>query len=206
MRKNLSVFILPSLLLLSSCGLKTAAKPDIRIYEQVVADNADSYTSFSLIYLNDDDIPEMMVYNSYYENYSVYTIEDDALFCLADSLNTVELAYYEKTGILCEFARWNGGGDEGGYGSYYYQTEKGKTLTNDDTPILNFTYNAVYDENGDYTGEGVTEYFYMGQETDEAGYTEMKNSLGISENAEKVCYENAVDQEEMLALLSAGTT
>lgn len=177
-----------------------------KIYTQTVAENTDSYTSFSLIYLNDDDIPEMVVYNSYYEKYSIYTVEDNTLFCLADSLNTVELTYYEQTGILCGFARWNGGGDEGGYGSYYYQIAKDKTLTDDDTPILNFTYNAVYDENGIYTGEGVTAYYYMGQETNEATYTEMESRLGISENAEKVCYENAVDKEEMLALLSASTT
>lgn len=172
------------------------------IYTQAVTENTDSYTSFSLIYLNDDNIPELVVYNNYYLSYSVYTVKDDALFCMADSLNTVELTYFARTGILCEFARWNGGGDEGGYGIYYYQASNDRTLTDDDTPLLHSVYNAVYDEENVYTGEGIVEYYYMGQETDEAAYDTMADSLGITESGEKLCLENAMEKEEMLDFLT----
>lgn len=183
-----------------------ASAPQLRSYQEVytktVAENTDSYTLFSLIYLDNDDIPELVIYDSYYLSYSVYTTKDDALFCMADALSTVELTYFERTGILCEFARWNGGGDEGGYGRSYYQASHDKTLTDSDAPILNDVYNAVYDAENMYTGEGVTEYFYQGEETDEASYKELENSLGITDGNEKACAENALEKEEMLALLS----
>lgn len=156
--------------------------------------------SFSLIYLDDDGIPELVVW--YGESYSVYTVKDNTLFCMADSFTTVALTYFERTGILCAFDRWNGGGDEGGYGSYYYQTSKEETLTDDVLSTLNFTYNAVYDEEGNYTGEGIENYYYMGQEIDEASYREMQSSLGIVEEDEKSCMENALGKAEMLAALS----
>lgn len=174
-----------------------------KVYAQAVTETTDENMLFSLIYLNDDDIPELVVYDSYYLTYSIYTIQDDALFCLAEALGTVELTYYERTGILCEFARWNGGGDEGGYGRYYYQTADDRTLADSDAPLLHYVYNAVYDEENEYTGEGITEYFYLDEETDEASYEKTLESLGIADGDEKVCSENALEKENMLALLSA---
>lgn len=156
-----------------------------------------------MIHLNDDDIPELVVYDSYYLTYSIFTVQDDALFCLADALGTVELTYFERTGILCKFARWNSGGNEGGYGRYYYQTANDGTLTDNDAPMLHYVYNAIYDEENEYTGEGLTEYFYLVEETDEASYEKRLRSLGILQSSEKVCSENALEKEEMLALLSA---
>lgn len=172
------------------------------IYAQAVTESTGSATVFSLIYLDNDDIPEMVVHDREYDSYSVYTVKDNAIFCMADSLTTVELTYFERTGILCEFASWNGGGDEGGYGQYYYQAEKDGTLTDAATPILHYTYNAVYNEENIYTGEGITSYYYMGQETDKAAYKERQDSLGITADGEKLCSENAVGKEEMLAALS----
>lgn len=168
------------------------------IYTQAVSETDSAM--FSLIYLDNDDIPELVV--SCDESYSIYTVKDNAIFCVADSLTTVELTYFERTGIVCGFDRWNGGGDEGGYGEYYYQTSKDGTLANDAAPILSFDYNAVYDEEGNYTGEGIENYYYMGQETDEASYKEMQSSLGITADGKRLCMENALGKEEMLAALS----
>lgn len=173
-----------------------------KIYAQAVTENTNENTLFSLIYLDDDNLPELVIYDSYYLTYSIYTLKDNALFCLADSLSTVELTYFERTGILCEFARWNGGGDEGGYGRSYYLAAKDRTLTDSDTPILNYVYNAVYDEKNIYTGEGITEYFHLGEETDEASYERFAEDLGITDNDEKACSAHALSKDEMLAFLS----
>lgn len=200
MRKKYLPSILPIILLLTACAQTPHSYQ--AVYAQTVTENTNENALYSLIFLDDDDIPELVTYDSYYLTYSIYTVKDDALFCLADALDTVELTYYERTGILCEFARWNGGGDEGGYGRYYYQAVNDRTLTDDDTPILNYVYNAVYDENDLYTGEGITEYFSMGEETDEASYERLAESLGISDSEERACSENALGKEEMLTFLS----
>lgn len=205
MRKKVLPILSLIFLLLSACSSTVdAVKPRgyQEIYAQAVAKQTDSYALFSLICLDDDDIPELVVYNSYFLTYSVYTVKDDELFCLADSLDTVELTYFERTGILCEFARWNGGGDEGGYGRSYYQAAKDKTLANGDTPLLSYVYNAVYDGENNDTGKGITEYYHLGEQTDEASYESLVGSLGIMETEEKACAENAMEQDEMLTLLS----
>ena len=53
----------------------------------------------------------------------------------------------------------------------------------DSIPLLQFSYNAIYDENGTYTGEGNTEYYYMGENTDETFYQEMLASLKASSSS-----------------------
>ena len=65
----------------------------------------------------------------------------------------------------------------GGYGRQFYQIGADQTLTDGDPPLLSYSYNAVYDEEGTYTGKGVTEYFYGGQEIDESSYDEMLDIL-----------------------------
>lgn len=182
----------------------TDAQPYVyqKVYAQTVTENTDENTLFSLILLDNDDIPELVVYDSYDLTYSIYTVQGDALFCLADALATVELTYFEQTGILCEFARWNGGGDEGGYGRSYYRTANDRTLSDSDIPELNYVYNAVYDEEGVYTGEGITKYFSMSEEMDEASYERLAENLGIADSEEKACSENALGKEEILTFLS----
>ena len=96
-----------------------------------------------------------------------------------------ELDYYEYSGIVASFARWNGGGDEGGYGWSYYQISGDRTLTSDDEPTLSFSYDAVNDEEGNWTGEGVTQYYHLGQEIDEAAYQQVADELGIVEENRK---------------------
>ncbi len=169
-----------------------------KIYRQLVTETEGDALAFSLIYLDKDDIPELVVCDRGYEAYSIYTVKDGRAFCMMDAMTTVEMAYFERSGIVSTFARWNGGGDEGGYGWYYYQVSGDKELMNGDLPTLSFTYDAVYDEEGNWTGEGVTKYYYMDQEIDEAVYQQTMNELGIVEGKEKVLANNALGKAEML--------
>lgn len=177
------------------------------IYLQAVNESeSDTYT-YSLIYLDADDIPELVIHDNYYEEYSIYTIKRGKLFCMVDSLATVELTYYEKIGIIVMFDRWNGGGDTGGYGRHFYQTTGDQTFTRDDQTdenryILSYSYNATYNEKGEYMNTGVTEYFHTGQEIAEAAYYEKLTNLGITEGEDRLCMENSCRKEEIIALLN----
>lgn len=170
-----------------------------KVYAQAVSENTDP-VSFSLIYLDNDDIPELVVFDGYYSAYSIYTVKDGALFCMVDFFSTVELTYFERGKTIAGFARWNGGGDEGGYGRYYYTVSTDAVITDDTAPALSYDYNAVYDEAGNYTGEGITRYFCMGEETDEAAFQEKLSAWGITENDDAV--PDFFEKEEMLALLN----
>lgn len=172
------------------------------IYAQTIRENMGEDLLFSLIYLDGDEVPELVVYDDFCGGCSIYTVKDDAAVCLIDEMTTVELIYFERSGVAARFARWNGGGDEGGYGWYYYRMTDGDTVTDDSVPALGLTYNAVYDEAGAYTGRGVTDYTCAGLECDEAAYREMADALGITEDGGRVCWENAVSGEEMLVLLT----
>ncbi|MCM1542623.1 MAG: hypothetical protein NC121_15370 [Blautia sp.] len=190
-----------------SAGARTAAASlsdmNREIYLQAVNENNSDHNGYyALIYLDGDDVPELVFWDNYFEEYSIYTVRDNALFCMADSLYTVEMTYFERCGVIASFSRWNGGGDEGGYGSSFEQVSKDRTLTNDDQALLNYSYNATYNEKGEYTETGVINYFYMGQEIDEAAYQEKLKSLGIAEGEDRVCMEDGCSKEEMAALLS----
>ncbi len=169
-------------------------------YRQIV-EESDAGMVFSLINLDGDEIPELAAGDRGDGRYSVYTIKDGTVFCLVDSMTTEELAYFERGGIIAVFSSWNGGGDEGGYGRQYYQIFADKTLADGDIPLLSYSYNAVYGEDGIYTGNGVTDYFYMGQESNESVYNEVLGTMGITEDGGRLCLENAVFAEEMLNIL-----
>lgn len=172
------------------------------IYQMTVADSVGEAKVFSLIYLDGDDIPELVVLDREFDSYSIYTVKDGALFCMLDRMTTVEMNYFERSGTFYTFARWNGGGDEGGYGRSYFQVSAEKTITEETGAVLNDTYNALYDADGSFTGQGVTDYYYMGELTDEETYRDLLGSLGVTEGGGRSCAENAVGKEEMLAQLS----
>ncbi len=186
----------------ASCSPAAGANTDVyrSLYKQEVADY-DEGTVFSLIYLDGDDIPELAAGDRGNDRYSIYTVKDGAIFCMVDSMTTVELTYFERNSIVAKFARWNGGGDEGGYGQEYFQASMDKTVADGDIPVLSYSYNATYDGEGIYTGEGVTDYYYMGQEIDEATYIEISKTMEITENGAKLCLKNAISKEEMLDFL-----
>ncbi len=170
------------------------------IYEWIVEKEEGDSILFSLRYLDEDDIPELVVWDYYDDTYSVYTVKDAKSFCLIDSMAATELDYYEYSGIVASFARWNGGGDEGGYGWSYYQISADKTLAYDE-PILSYEYNAVNDEEGNWTGEGVTQYYHLGQEIDEAAYQQIADELGIVEENRKDFRCNSYYKPEILVFL-----
>ena len=163
-------------------------KINIQAYLPVIANIDIEDAAFSLIFLDSDTIPELVVLDRYLDQYSVYTIKEDSAICLIDSLTTVEMSYFEKENIISAFFRWNGGGDEGGYANRYYQLDQySEPLTDDFVPSFEFTYNAVYDINGEWTGEGITEYYKKGERIDETAYNQIFVDFNISQNDAVSC-------------------
>lgn len=185
-----------------SQALKGSVDEYSGIYGQMVAEKEGDGLTFFLICLDDDEVPELVVCDSGYGTYSVYTVKDGQAFSMVDSMTAVELACFERTGVIAQFARWDGGGDEGGYGWYYYQVSADKTLSDGETPVLHDSYDAAY--NGEGAEEGVTKYYYMDQEIDEAEYRQRMTDLGIVEGNEKFPAGSFVTREEMLEQLGWG--
>lgn len=180
--------------------LEDASAAYREIYKQIITEKEGDAVYFSLIYLDEDDIPELAVCDRGYGTYSIYTVKDGEAFCMVDNMATVEMGYFERSGIVSTFARWNGGGDEGGYGWYYYQVSADKAIVDGDLPVLHDTYDAVYDEGGKWTGTGITKYFYMDQEIDESAYQQKQKELGIKEgNGISV---NGIEKKEILNILT----
>ena len=164
---------------------------------------------FSLIFLDNDTIPELVVLDRYWDKYSIYTIKNDTAVCLVDSITTVEMSYFEKKNTVCTFFRWNGGGDEGGYANRYYQLEQySEAVANDFIPSFEFVYNAVYDINGEWTGEGITKYYEKGKEIDEKAYNQIFDDFNISQNDEVSCFSENTQRftkDEMITYLNIET-
>lgn len=181
-------------------------KINIQAYLPVIANIDIEDAAFSLIFLDSDTIPELVVLDRYLDQYSVYTIKEDSAICLIDSLTTVEMSYFEKENIISAFFRWNGGGDEGGYANRYYQLDQySEPLTDDFVPSFEFTYNAVYDINGEWTGEGITEYYKKGERIDETAYNQIFVDFNISQNDDVSCSSENVQhftRDEILEYLS----
>ncbi len=208
-RKLILTYLLCMLSFLAACssGSKTDPSSDQlmsetygKLYEQKVKEQADDNTIFSLILLNHDDIPELAVYDQYYENLSIYTIKENEVVCLLDAMHAVEVTYYEQTGILAKFARWNGGGDEGGYGWYYFRIDEDQTLTDESTPLLYHTYDAVYNEKGEFTGKGIMHCYEKDQEIDKENYHKILEKLGVNAQGES-CTKEAMGIDEIKKLL-----
>ena len=54
------------------------------IYKQVIAEKEGDAFIFSLIYLDNDDIPELAVCDRGYDAYSIYTVRDEKALCIVD--------------------------------------------------------------------------------------------------------------------------
>ena len=68
-----------------------------------------------------------------------------------------------------------------------------------------FTYNAVYDINGEWTGEGITEYYKKGERIDETAYNQIFVDFNISQNDDVSCSSENVQhftRDEILEYLS----
>ena len=166
---------------------------NIQAYLPIVSDIDIEDATFSLIFLDNDTIPELVVLDRYLNKYSVYTIKNDSAVCLIDSITTVEMSYFEKQNIISTFNRWNGGGDEGGYANKYYQLEQySEPLTDMSIPSFEITYNAVYDINGEWTGDGITEYYKKGERIDETTYNQIFVDFNISQNDDVSCFSESI--------------
>lgn len=93
-------------------------------------------------------------------------------------------------------------GDEGGYGLCYYQVDKEQTLTDESIPLLNDTYDAVYNEQGELTGKGEIHYYQKGKEIDKSSYQEELDKLGVDQKGTS-CMEKAMQKNEIIKLLLA---
>lgn len=172
------------------------------IYYQAVADSIGDVRVYSLVYLDDDEIPELVMLNREFDFYSVYTVKDGELFCMVDSVAAVEMVYYERTGMFYEFARFNGGGDEGDYGRFFWQVSADETITEETPCLMQDEYHALYTQDGVFSGNGEYLYLYQKEYVDEGTYKELLRDFGVTEDGGRLFTENAVGKEEMLALLS----
>ena len=179
-----------------------------QVYVPVITENDIESPRFSFIYLDEDDIPELVVLDRTWDKYSIYTVKDGNIKCLVDSMTTVEMSYYEHKNIVSAFYRSNGGGDEGEYTITYYQLNQYPTALTDDTvPSFTFSYQAVYDENGDWTGDGINKYYKLREEIDKTAYDRFFVDLDISWMDDTSCFsENGLSftKEEILAYLETG--
>lgn len=184
--------------------------PIIQAYSSTIAGCNIESAEFSLIYLDDDAVPELVILDRYHSRYSIYTIEDSSVIYLVDYITTVEMTYYERRGVISVFYRWNGGGDEGSYANAYYQIDQhSEALTDDSIPDFEFTYKAVYDENGQWTGTGTINYSANGEEIDESAYHQIEADLNISQTDERSCFSETSEcftKDELLLYLEMTTT
>lgn len=171
------------------------------IYYQAVVDSVGDVRVYSLVYLDEDEIPELVMLNRELDFYSIYTVRNDGLFCMVDSVAAVELVYYERTGMFYEFWRFNGGGDEGDYGRFFWQASADETITEETPCLMQDEYHALYTQDGVLTENGACLYLYQGEYVDEQTYQELLSGFGVTEDGGRPFTENAVGKEEMLALL-----
>lgn len=125
-------------------------KINIQAYLPVIANIDIEDAAFSLIFLDSDTIPGLVVLDRYLDQYS-------------------------------------------------------EPLTDDFVPSFEFTYNAVYDINGEWTGEGITEYYKKGERIDETAYNQIFVDFNISQNDAVSCSSENVQhftRDEILEYLS----
>lgn len=133
----------------------------IQAYSSIIIDSDMEGAVFSLIYLDNDTIPELVVLDRSYAS------------------------------------------------AYYQMDQHPETLTDDSIPDLEFTYNAVYDEGGQWTGTGTIEYSAKGGEIDEAAYHQILAGFNISQADEISCFSESSEcftKDEILWYLDAETT
>ena len=181
-----------------------------QIYIPLITEKDIENPIFSLIFLDNDDIPELVILDRYWGIYSIYTIRDNSAKCLVDSMTTVEMTYYECKNIISTFYRSKGGGAEGEFSSSYYQLDQyPEALTNYAVPSFQFAYYAVYNENGEWSGTGITSYYKNDKEIDEAAYHQLFVDLNISESDDVSCFSKSskcFTKDEILTYLNEETT
>lgn len=185
--------------------VQSESQMTVELYLPIIADNDMEEAVFSFIYLDEDGLPELVAFDRYYEKYSIYTIRSGTVECLVDAMTTVEMTYHERKNVIVAFSRWNGGGDEGGYASACYQLDQyEEALTDDAVPSFQYSYQAVYDENGEWTGTGVTSYYEEGREIDETAYHQLEAAFDIALSEPLSCFSEgnqSFTKDEIMAYI-----
>lgn len=157
--------------------------------------NIDNYISAGLIYVNNNDIPELYLEgNCEAAGCLILTCESG----IVDELQTSRLHfnYIERQNLLD-----NCDGHMGYYYDYVYTIEDGKWKC-----IGEGTYEEMYDDTGyvvDEDGNAVMEYTWMGEPTDEAGYDQKLKEVYDGRLAiDPVGYT----WEELYSILETGST
>lgn len=162
----------------------------------------DIYT-YSLIYVNDDDIPELVVHGGCEaDGCIILTYKDGNI----DVLQTARLnfIYIEKENLLD-----NASGIMGAYYDYIYTIEEGKwtqiasgeryEYVDENVPLYDENGNYIYDVGEDYL---IEEYYWNGNETTYEGYY---NQLEAVFDLEKsAACEKYYSVDEILCLLKTG--
>ncbi len=188
--KNIVVCIAVTLVsfMLVACGSAGSSITDDQTSVQATDNQANQY--YALILFDNDNKPELAVSEDDY--LSVYSIDEEGVIhTLISGLYSIAPAYYERKGIVEEWSRWNGGGDEGSYASSYYIVTKTNPYEEGRTSDFGYEYNAVYDEDGNWTGTGIISYNENGSSITEEEYKVIFERYQISEWS-----DNAEEKEE----------
>ena len=110
-------------------------KEALTAYKKILQNHPKKYRHFSLIYLDNNDVPELVVYDNDITESYIYTYYDTAVkeidFVALIEMVEHEFCYYEKTGVY-KSSDWYDGGPTGGwYKVYYNKLENGKVKTLD---------------------------------------------------------------------------
>ena len=130
--------------------------------------------AYTLVYINDDDIPELYVeYGSTADGSLIAYFNGSKV--VTQYLNTVGLSYLERENLFC---------DTGGHMDEYYDNVY--TIGDGGFEIVasgNFgaanNADVEYDENG----QPVYEYYWNGEETTQSGYEEKLNEVFDTDRA-----------------------
>lgn len=169
----------------------TKSKEDISAYLSLLDMQEESLlTHYALVYIDNNDKQELVIGKDDFIN--VYSISTDGVIaCLVSNLNSVSSSYYERKGVIEEWIRFDGGGDDGSYAGYYYVITEDNPYDEDRKPDFGYEYNAVYDEDGNWTETGITDYYSDGNKVSEVIYKEIFEQHQISE-----WYDDAEEKEE----------
>lgn len=104
-------------------------------YKNLLENNTKKYKKFSPVYLDDNDVPELVVYDNLKTEAYIYTyynaaVKEAAYIALIETVEG-EFCYCEKTGIYKSGDWWDGGPTGGWTKEYYNKLENGKVKTLD---------------------------------------------------------------------------
>ncbi len=148
---------------------------------------------FNLAYIDDNDIPELLLYNTTDADHTtgwgeIYTYTDGAIEeCGATNSLAENIGYYERSGYYMNFAMWQGyGGIAISKCSNSQDSESG----------TEFRIEFYADEDGKHTISG---YFVDGNECSESDFSsELEKRTGGAELIQYTYYDNTYENREKI--------